>query len=82
MMSRAFLNRDLEGEIHRKCPKRFMYNDGETLLLKKSFYSLVQTARQFNKMWSKILLEIGFHKNKAKLFVPKAQEVVGQLICG
>jgi Reverse transcriptase (RNA-dependent DNA polymerase) len=69
----AFLNGELEEEIYMECPMGLDHEEGQALLLKKSLYGLVQSARQFFKKYTKILISIGFTQSYAEpcLFVKK-----------
>jgi hypothetical protein len=58
----AFLHGDLDGrEIYMDAPEGLNAKDGECVLLQKTIYGLVQSARQFYKKLAKILrLILGF----------------------
>jgi hypothetical protein len=57
----AFLLGTLEEEIYMECPKGMDAESYECLLLLKTIYGLVQSARQFFKLWSKIMVKmLGF----------------------
>jgi len=57
----AFPNGDLEEVIYMRQPEGFV-QDGQNkvLRLKKSLYSLKQSARQWNKKLHKVLMDMGF----------------------
>jgi len=56
----AFLNGDLEEEIFMDCPKGLENEDDECLLLKRTIYGLVQSARMYNLKFRDILLKLGY----------------------
>jgi len=56
----AFLNGDLEEEIFMDCPKGLEHEDDECLLLKRTIYGLVQSARMYNLKFRDILLKLGY----------------------
>ena len=57
----AFLHGDLDGrEIYMDAPEGLNAKDGECVLLQKTIYGLVQSARQFYKKLVKILRLLGF----------------------
>jgi Reverse transcriptase (RNA-dependent DNA polymerase) len=61
----AFLHGNLDEEIFMNCPDGLIHLDDEILLLLKSLYGLVQSARQFYLMYVKILKQIGFVQSNA-----------------
>ena len=61
----AFLLGDLEEEIYMQMPKGMKTDGQECLLLLKSMYGLVQSGRQWYKMWSSIMSKLGFSKSPA-----------------
>jgi hypothetical protein len=61
----AFLNGDLEEEIYMTTPAGVQAAADECVLLTRSIYGLVQSARQFYKKLRDILLSIGFKENVA-----------------
>jgi Reverse transcriptase (RNA-dependent DNA polymerase) len=69
----AFLNGDLDEEIYMECPKGMQSKEDEVLLLRKALYGLVQSARQFFKKFTSILVSIGFVQSYAEpcLFIKK-----------
>jgi Reverse transcriptase (RNA-dependent DNA polymerase)/gag-polypeptide of LTR copia-type len=57
----AFLNGDLEEEIYMDCPQGMEHEPDECLLLTKTIYGLVQSARQYFKKFESILtMKMGF----------------------
>jgi hypothetical protein len=56
----AFLHGDLEEEIYMDCPEGLDHDGSECLLLLKTIYGLVQSARQFFKKLVACLKRIGF----------------------
>ena len=59
----AFLLGDLDEEIYMDCPKGMDHEDDECLLLKKTIYGLVQSARQYFKKFSDVLVtKMGFRQ--------------------
>ena len=61
----AFLHGELLEEIYMECPAGMEHTTNEVLLLEKSIYGLVQSARQFFKKLVTVLKEIGFVQNIA-----------------
>ena len=61
----AFLHGDLEEEIYMDCPQGLDSDPNDCLLLKKSLYGLVQSARQFFKKLVAVLKSIGFMQSTA-----------------
>ena len=62
----AFLHGDLEEEIYMDCPEGLEGGGPlKCLLLKKTIYGLVQSARQFFKKMTQKLKEIGFKQSAA-----------------
>jgi hypothetical protein len=57
----AFLHGDLQEEI----PKGMSQDDNTCLLLKKTIYSLVQSAREFYNNLLSTLMSMGFTENKS-----------------
>jgi len=62
----AFLNGDLEEEIFMDCPKGLEHEDDECLLLKRTIYGLVQSARMYNLKFRDILLKLGYKQCACK----------------
>jgi hypothetical protein len=61
----AFLHGNLQEEIYMNVPKGMSQDDNTCLLLKKTIYGLVQSAREFcNKLLSS-LKSMGFTENKS-----------------
>jgi Reverse transcriptase (RNA-dependent DNA polymerase)/gag-polypeptide of LTR copia-type len=56
----AFLYGDLNEEIYMECPPGLVHEQDEILLLLKSLYGLVQSARQFFIKLVSVLKSIGF----------------------
>ena len=61
----AFLHGELLEEIYIECPSGLEHTTNEILLLQKSIYGLVQSARQFFKKLVTVLKSIGFVQNIA-----------------
>jgi hypothetical protein len=61
----AFLHGDLQEEIYMNAPKGMSQDDNTCLLLKKTIYGLVQSAREFYNKLLSILKSIGFTENKS-----------------
>jgi hypothetical protein len=63
----AFLHGILgEGEeIYMDCPKGMVHLEDECLLLVKTIYGLVQSARAYNKKCTAVFLEVGFVQSAA-----------------
>ena len=61
----AFLHGELLEEIYMECPSGLKHTTNEILLLQKSIYGLVQSARQFFKKLVTVLKSIGFVQNIA-----------------
>ena len=61
----AFLNGELEEEIYMSTPAGVQSGPDECVLLTKSIYGLVQSARQFFKKLREVLLSIGFTQSQA-----------------
>jgi hypothetical protein len=56
----AFLHGDLEEEIYMDCPQGLEHEPDECVLLQRTIYGLVQSARQFFKKLMACLKSIGF----------------------
>jgi hypothetical protein len=56
----AFLHRDLEQEIYMDCPEGLKSEPDECVILLKTIYGLLQSARQFFKKLIKTLKDLGF----------------------
>jgi hypothetical protein len=61
----AFLHGDLQEEIYMNVPKGMSQDDNTFLLLKKTIYGLVQSARDFYNKLLSILKSMGFTENKS-----------------
>ena len=61
----AFLLGDLEEKIYMDCPQGIECQPDDCVLLHKSIYGLVQSARQFNKFWNKLMTKLGFKVSPA-----------------
>jgi hypothetical protein len=59
-----FLNSELQEEIYMNIPESMSYDSKHCLLLTKTIYGLVQSAREFYKKLMSILKLIGFKANK------------------
>jgi hypothetical protein len=77
----AFLHGDLDEEIFMDCPQGFEHKETDCLLLKKSLYGLVQSARQFFKKLVAILKSIGFTQSTADpCLLMKKDDALGMVI--
>jgi hypothetical protein len=56
----AFLNGELSEEIYMNAPKGLDADDDECVLLLKSLYGLVQSARQFYLKFKEVMIKLGF----------------------
>ena len=61
----AFLNGELEEEIYMDVPEGMEAEPDECLLLLKSLYGLVQSARQFFSKFREVLLRLGFSQSRS-----------------
>jgi hypothetical protein len=61
----AFLHGDLEQEIYMDCPEGLESEPDECVLLQKTIYGLVQSARQFFKKLIQVLKSVGFKGGSA-----------------
>jgi hypothetical protein len=63
----AFLHGQLGDDeiVFMDCPNGMAHEPDECLLLKKTIYGLVQSARAFFKRFKDVLLEIGFNQSSA-----------------
>jgi hypothetical protein len=61
----AFLHGDLQEEMFMNVPKGMDQEDNTCLLLKKTIYGLVQTAREFYNKLLSTLKSMGFTENKS-----------------
>jgi hypothetical protein len=61
----AFLHGDLQEEIYMNVPKGMNQDDKTCLLLKKTIYGLVQSAREFYNKLLSTLKSMGFTENKS-----------------
>jgi hypothetical protein len=61
----AFLHGDLQEEIYMNVPKGMNQDDNTCLLLKKTIYGLVQSAREFYNKLLSTLKSMGFTENKS-----------------
>jgi hypothetical protein len=59
----AFLHENLKETIYMKIPKGMEANENECLILKKTIYGLVQSAREFYKKLVLALKGCGFQRN-------------------
>ncbi|KAJ9538813.1 hypothetical protein OSB04_031546 [Centaurea solstitialis] len=60
----AFLNGDLEEEIHMTQPEGFAINNNQVCKLNKSIYGLKQASRQWYKKFDTVMNSFGFEENK------------------
>ena len=56
----AFLQGDLQERIYMDCPEGMEHHEGECLLLQKTIYGLVQSAREYNRKFVSVLTRYGF----------------------
>jgi Reverse transcriptase (RNA-dependent DNA polymerase) len=56
----AFLNGELSEEIYMNAPKGLDTDDDECVLLLKSLYGQVQSARQFYLKFKEVMIKLGF----------------------
>ena len=61
----AFLHGNLQEEIYMNIPEGMTTNDNKCLMLKKTIYGLVQSAREFYKKLIQVLKGVGFNENKS-----------------
>jgi Reverse transcriptase (RNA-dependent DNA polymerase) len=61
----AFLHGELEEEIYMNIPKGMNSDSNSCLLLNKTIYGLVQSARKFYKKLISVLKSIGLKENKS-----------------
>jgi hypothetical protein len=61
----AFLHGDLDEEIYMEIPKGLAIKDNKKLILRKTIYGLVQSARNFHDKLINFLKIIGFHQSKS-----------------
>jgi hypothetical protein len=61
----AFLHGNLQEEIYMNVPKGMSQDDNTCLLLNKTIYGLVQSAREFNNKLLSTLKSMGFTVNKS-----------------
>jgi hypothetical protein len=76
----AFLNGDLEEEIYMEAPDGLDCESDECVLLLKSIYGLVQSARQFYLKLRMILLSLGMKQSVADPCLFVKQDTNGILI--
>jgi hypothetical protein len=62
----AFLHGELQEEIYMNIPEEMSYDSKHCLLLTKTIYGLVQSAREFYKKFMATLKSIGFNVNKSQ----------------
>jgi hypothetical protein len=63
----AFLHGDLDEEIYMEIPKGLEIEHNKNLMLKKTIYGLVQSARNFYEKLINVLKVIGFYGSKSDL---------------
>jgi hypothetical protein len=61
----AFLHSDLDEEIYMEVPKGLEIKHNKKLMLKKTIYGLVQSARKFYEKLINVLKVIGFYGSKS-----------------
>jgi hypothetical protein len=76
----AFLNGDLEELIYMNTPPGVEADDDECVLLQKSLYGLVQSARQFFKKFSAVLRQLGMTQSNIEPCVFHQETHLGILI--
>ena len=76
----AFLNGDLEEEIYMNSPPGYKAEEDECVLLLKSLYGLVQSARQFFKKFAEILKSFGMLQSRIEPCVFTQDSELGMLI--
>jgi Reverse transcriptase (RNA-dependent DNA polymerase) len=76
----AFLNGHLEELIYMNTPPGVEVSDDECVLLQKSLYGLVQSARQFFKMFSAVLRQLGMMQSNIEPCVFHQETRLGILI--
>jgi hypothetical protein len=64
-METSFLHSELQEEIYMNIPEGMSYDSKHCLLLKKTIYGFVQSAREFYKKLMTTLKLIGFKGNKS-----------------
>jgi hypothetical protein len=62
----AFLHGDLDEEIYMEVPKGLKIEHNNKLVLKKTIYGLVQSARKFYEKLIHVLNVIGFYGSKSE----------------
>jgi hypothetical protein len=65
----AFLHGDLDEEIYMEVPKDLEIEHNKKLMLRKTIYGLVQSARKFYEKLINVLKVIGFYENKSDPFL-------------
>jgi hypothetical protein len=61
----AFLHGSLDKEIYMEVPKGLAIKDNKNLILQKTIYGLVQSARKIYEKLINVLKVIGFHGSKS-----------------
>jgi hypothetical protein len=61
----AFLHGNLQEEIYMNVPKGMSQDDNTCLMLKKTIYGSVQSAREFYNKLLSTLKSMGFTENKS-----------------
>jgi hypothetical protein len=61
----AFLHGDLDEEIYMEVPKGLEIENNKELMLRKTIYGLVQSARKFYEKLINVLKVIGFYGSKS-----------------
>ena len=80
----AFLNGELNEEIYMDCPEGMEHEEGECLILNKTIYGLVQSARMYYLKFSDILVDkLGFKQCKSDpcLFMRKNELGICIILC-
>jgi hypothetical protein len=71
----AFLNGDLDEEIYMEVPKGLTkISSDKDLIIRKTNYGLVQSARNFNENLINTLKHIGFYGKIRSLFVDNVRQ--------
>ena len=81
----AFLMGDLDTTIYMDCPMGMDHEDDEVLLLNKTIYGLVQSARLYNHKFAKTIIDLGFKQCEADPCLFKREKngdpCVGETLC-
>jgi hypothetical protein len=61
----TFLHRDLDEEIYMEVPENLEIKHNKKLMLRKTIYGLVQSARRFYEKLINVLKVISFYRGKS-----------------